>query len=455
MRNLGEFADEGYDLCGTPRCQVYGGMDAEHPLSDRAVAETAGQVIAYGGQAIDALYSATCGGHTENVEVIFPLKRAPYLRGVACIEAGFTLLGASAPPGARFPDLLLARLIPDWPGAALTAARLERALFDLAEAAGLAVPGDRLASLDRREVHRFLGSVFDLAADSRLFVRAEELDYLVSNPPAGWGERDVRFAAYLVQSGLLSKPPEALLSAAEASELLLELASFIHLVEHRSATFTSVGAGELVVGDDGSELHFKVPAALATVRELGGELRLEPLKLLPGDALDLYLFGGELVVVVQHVDPRGAAFDRAHKRGTWTRFKSDEELRKAVATRLPGFSFESFEILSRGVSGRVGKIRLDSTTGESLEVEGLPVRWTLDVPDTFFTARRLTPKSGPHGWQFAGRGWGHGVGLCQTGAYGMARRGHSAAAIVAHYYRGTTLETLATAASTDTAPPAR
>ena len=150
-----------------------------------------------------------------------------------------------------------------------------------------------------------------------------------------------------------------------------------------------------------------------------------------------------------------AAFDRAHKRGTWTRFKSDEELRKAVATRLPGFSFESFEILSRGVSGRVGKIRLDSTTGESLEVEGLPVRWTLDVPDTFFTARRLTPKSGPHGWQFAGRGWGHGVGLCQTGAYGMARRGHSAAAIVAHYYRGTTLETLATAASTDTAPPAR
>ena len=97
LRNLGEFADEGYDLCGTPRCQVYGGMDDEHPLSDRAIRETAGEILAYAGQPIDALYSATCGGHTENVEVIFPLKRAPYLRGVPCIEAG-EVRGCARPP---------------------------------------------------------------------------------------------------------------------------------------------------------------------------------------------------------------------------------------------------------------------------------------------------------------------------------------------------------------------
>lgn len=76
LRNLGEFADEGYDICATPRCQVYGGMDAEAALSDRAVAETAGRILTYGDGAtrepIDALYSATCGGHTENVEVVFP-----------------------------------------------------------------------------------------------------------------------------------------------------------------------------------------------------------------------------------------------------------------------------------------------------------------------------------------------------------------------------------------------
>src|SRR5215213_163012 len=39
----------------------------------------------------------------------------------------------------------------------------------------------------------------------------------------------------------------------------------------------------------------------------------------------------------------------------------------------------------------------------------------------------------------SGRGWGHGVGMSQWGAYGMARRGSGVRDIVSHYYPGTTL----------------
>ncbi|HZB23525.1 MAG TPA: SpoIID/LytB domain-containing protein [Gaiellaceae bacterium] len=39
----------------------------------------------------------------------------------------------------------------------------------------------------------------------------------------------------------------------------------------------------------------------------------------------------------------------------------------------------------------------------------------------------------------SGRGWGHGVGLSQWGAYGFAQRGSGYEAILAHYYRGTQL----------------
>ena len=39
----------------------------------------------------------------------------------------------------------------------------------------------------------------------------------------------------------------------------------------------------------------------------------------------------------------------------------------------------------------------------------------------------------------SGRGWGHGVGMSQWGAFGMARRGSTVREIVAHYYPGTTL----------------
>jgi SpoIID/LytB domain protein len=41
---------------------------------------------------------------------------------------------------------------------------------------------------------------------------------------------------------------------------------------------------------------------------------------------------------------------------------------------------------------------------------------------------------------FEGKGWGHGVGLCQWGARGRALAGQSAAAIVGAYYQGTTIQ---------------
>jgi stage II sporulation protein D (peptidoglycan lytic transglycosylase) len=44
---------------------------------------------------------------------------------------------------------------------------------------------------------------------------------------------------------------------------------------------------------------------------------------------------------------------------------------------------------------------------------------------------------------FAGRGWGHGVGMCQAGAAGMAEQGYTAAQILEYFYGGTTLSTLA------------
>ncbi len=37
---------------------------------------------------------------------------------------------------------------------------------------------------------------------------------------------------------------------------------------------------------------------------------------------------------------------------------------------------------------------------------------------------------------FVGRGWGHGVGMCQVGAYGLAKQGWSTEQILKAYYSG-------------------
>jgi stage II sporulation protein D len=39
------------------------------------------------------------------------------------------------------------------------------------------------------------------------------------------------------------------------------------------------------------------------------------------------------------------------------------------------------------------------------------------------------------GYLFSGRGWGHGVGLCQWGAKGMAEKGMDYHSILKYYYR--------------------
>jgi stage II sporulation protein D len=439
LRNLGEFAREGYDICATPRCQVYGGMDAEHALTNRAVAETDGQVLLYHGELVDALYSSTCGGHTEDVQVIFPLKSEPYLKGVPCMEEGSIPLAGDLSAGAAFPAGLTRRLLPLFAGgtpARALAGRLEH----LALLAGLAAPdNERLQSLDRREVQRFVASSFDLGLDARLLLAQEDAAYLLKDPPAEWSADDRRRAAYLIHSGLLSGPPHQPLHDEEIERMLLALAELLHVLRREEVSFLSLVGEVMTVRAGKDDRAFNLPEHVATFSRRGADLAGGNLSLVPGDKLTLFWQQDHLLGMIQEVDLQGVAFDRSSPYSSWTRFHTDAELAASIATRFPGLGFRSFEILERGPSGRVGKIRIAGDDGRTAEVEGLAVRWTLDVPDTLFTAKRLAPARQAAGWLFSGRGWGHGVGLCQVGAYGMAQRGHSYRDILYHYYTGVEL----------------
>ena len=285
-------------------------------------------------------------------------------------------------------------------------------------------------------MQRFVASLFDLVLDARLFVAREDLPYLLDARPPDWSEDDLKLAAYLMRSGLLTGDPDRPLAASEIEETLFQLAVFLRVVERRQVRYLAAEGGELRFRSGDGEEVLPLPARLATFRERSERPASAPLALLAGDRLTLYLAGGELLAVVQRVDTDGVAFDRTSNRSSWTRFRSDEQLAELAADRYPGLELERLEIVSRGVSGRVGHMRLLGIGGETIDVRGLAVRWTLDLPDTLFTAKRLEPSGRAAGWLFSGRGWGHGVGLCQVGAYGMAVRGHDYRAILEHYYSG-------------------
>lgn len=435
LKNLGEFAEEGYDICATPRCQVYGGMDSEDPLSDQAVLETSTEVLLFDGAFADSLYSSTCGGHTENVETVFPLKSEAYLRGVPCLEAGVDRLGSAGSTRSTLPARLTRRLAPAGHSpvaAADFAIRVRR----LAALAGLSTPDDSLASLERKEVQRFLASQLALDLDAKLFVSPEDVPYLLEQIPEGWEPRDLRLAAYFAQVGLLVGPLDRALSREETEATLFQLAVFLRLLDVREVRYLSQGDEELVVRD-GSEVHrLQLATEFETFRLQGQREEPAPLALLAGDRLTVYLHR-DLVVAVRHaVDPDGVAFDRTSNLRAWNHFRSDSEIARLVADRYPGLEFDGFEIQGRGVSGRVSQLAISGAGGRKVAVRGLPIRWTFDLPDTLFTARRLDPPGREGGWLFSGRGWGHGVGMCQVGSYGMALRGHGYREILSHYYRG-------------------
>src|SRR6185312_2019539 len=93
LRNRGQFMSQGYDLLPTTRSQVYRGLVSENSLSSRAVDETRGIVATYNGEPINALYTSTCGGRTEDAGNIFN-DAVPYLEGRECAAEGRAALAS-------------------------------------------------------------------------------------------------------------------------------------------------------------------------------------------------------------------------------------------------------------------------------------------------------------------------------------------------------------------------
>lgn len=77
----GDVGGNGFDLYSDTRSQVYKGLESEYARTNDAVAATRGQVVMYGGEVAQTLYSACSGGHTESAVNVFG-SHVPYLVGV-------------------------------------------------------------------------------------------------------------------------------------------------------------------------------------------------------------------------------------------------------------------------------------------------------------------------------------------------------------------------------------
>ncbi|MBW7990998.1 MAG: SpoIID/LytB domain-containing protein [Planctomycetes bacterium] len=84
---------------------------------------------------------------------------------------------------------------------------------------------------------------------------------------------------------------------------------------------------------------------------------------------------------------------------------------------------------------RLTKIKLLGSNGKSDSLRAEDFRLAIDPTGRKFKSTVCQMVKQGDKWEFSsGRGWGHGVGMCQCGAQGMARKGKKAKKILSYYY---------------------
>ena len=451
VANLGKRAKDGFDMTDTVADQVYGGRDGEQSLTDRAVKETEGLFATYGGKPILALFMANCGGHTVDVSEVFG-GDAPYLKAATCYpEKPLTLpfaSGVPVSPEARQPWL-------GWDLLRLASGIIPPAWLDPRPLAAPATPaalGAPVLALQQR-----LGlEPLPLAPEGNLYLamaRALGFDRVVQGQERpqdaayfqadGLPAADRLLAEFLTRRGLVPASAWEAKGHPTLREALQVLARLWQDLQPLAP-----GEGTLLLDrqvrrkNGGPEPFPLAPGLLLAEESPDGSLRLvahsdiqvgDRLKWIP-DA------SGAALVLVRRLDPDGAAWDRYSPTAHWRVEYSEADLLALVQKRLRVKGIQGLRLL-HDAQGRVLEATLVDDRGRPHRLRGMHIRGLLGLKDNVF--RYLTVGQGAdRHWIFYGWGWGHGVGMCQTGAYGMALEGATFDQILKHYYPGIALTKL-------------
>lgn len=146
--------------------------------------------------------------------------------------------------------------------------------------------------------------------------------------------------------------------------------------------------------------------------------------------------------------PGGGWFCESSNRFRWAERWDEAALLATLTETLgargadgPVTRVESMAITDRTPSGRAGLLRIETNLGTAV-IEGDSIRRVLrPEPNRLLNSTAIEVETDGQGrvteLVVEGAGWGHGIGMCQIGALGRARAGHSYRDILLTYYPGT------------------
>jgi stage II sporulation protein D len=463
IKNLGQYRELGFDLVDTPRSQFYRGMNAEHPLSTTAVEETRGVVAKYKGRYIDALYTSTCGGATEDVENVFLGPALPYLRGTECVYekqrhwplSTQTLLAPIYVHGRNVsPQIALLISLGVITGSGDTVSFREAADKDEVQAwldSARALLGKTSVLTDPDEtdvsIDNFLHSaVRAFGWEDRVahLLTESEKDFVFSGEN-GWPENSRPLVAYFIQSGIFPSSEsvglhDRILTRGEAAFILAKMLNSYR--DFRDVgVFQGIEGQDLILRENGDSHSFRMaPSAFLLINTGGHHSFVRDLDLLGGENLRWLSRDGEIQYLEVSYPAYSNQLDRSSKYHSWSVRLSREDLSRRINRYYPIGELVDLVPQERAKSERVSKLLIRGSETDAT-VRGFRIRTVLGLRETLFVLDRERDPGGRVSYfLFTGKGWGHGVGLCQVGAFGMAQTGADYQEILNKYYTGITLD---------------
>lgn len=472
VANKNGYGLDGFDMLPTVWSQVYKGVSIESKMGSQAVRETSGVVATYKGVPINALYTSTCGGRTEDSGNIFEFSE-PYLKGVNCsLEekeyfAPYMIRSTREPAlirnEANYESVRLAskfavnnflmitnQFTDDYFEDEPNETELKSWLNQLAGKFGKPFPSVNQDSSKPLNLARILyGLIYTPNAEETAdtILSESDIEYQLSfldakeipkqdRPMLAELMRDGWFSIY---SDLTIKPNKHF-----SRGKILRLIDSIYQKKKWQFSFETGTAeptedGKLVIRSGRTEKEITVNPNVFLFRKFGNAFYQVKETALVGGENVTYKTNALGEVIYLDVEPTESTTvaERMSPFTVWRSNMSASSVRANLGRYVKGMgALIDVNIKSKGFSRRAIELEIITTTGTQ-SLKGGKIRSALRLKEQLFAMDKRYGSDGRvASFSFTGRGWGHGVGMCQYGAYGLAQIGIKYDKILKHYYTG-------------------
>ncbi|MBK6724356.1 MAG: SpoIID/LytB domain-containing protein [Acidobacteria bacterium] len=471
IANIGGYGAQGFDMVPTVWSQVYKGVSIENKMGTQAVQQTRGIVATYQGKPINAYYTSTCGGRTEDGGNIFD-KGEPYLKGVECSLEGrrhfepFLIKTSRTPAKLRDEgNLELVRLMSllasnsfqlstgqmtdDWFEEVPTESEMSNWLNNLAGKFGKTYPNVNRDTTKPAELARIIASFVYAPGYADTMMRESDINYQLAFDDSAEIPKERRAdLAVLLRDGFftlhadLTLKPNRPFTRARMLRLIRQIYDKKKwMPEVLTGEAQPTADGKLILKSGKTQRQLSVRPDVFLFRQFGETMYpVREAALIGGEDVRYQL---DALGAVKYLEIKPSETPTtAEKMSPWV-YWNKPVAASAVQSRLSRYvrgigTLYDINVKKVGYSRRPIELEIIGSNGVKT-LKGGKIRSALRLPEQLFVINKRYYGNTVSSYIFTGRGWGHGVGMCQYGAFGLAKMGVKYDEIIRHYYTGVEL----------------